>query len=303
MIDSGISGDDAEFKIEFKADANSDSTKYNTDSSVFNVDTSASSIGNGWNLTSGQDAIIEVDGEEVTSSTNEFDEQISGISLVVNRVTTDSDGKENPVNLSITEDTDAVTTKMQNFVTAYNTLMTTMDELYEHNTYTDGENNYDGGELSGDSMLRSLKSQLQNMMTGIEANSSGLDIYSVGIEFDNDGVMSLDTTKFKENIKDNFNAVVNLFSGEDADEDNVTEDDGILLRLDSILEEYTKSNGILDERTESLNEEISDYEAQEAENETYLEEYEANLRQRYAKLDTTIANYNNSLSYLSSALS
>lgn len=222
---------------------------------------------------------------------------------MVNRVTTDSDGKENPVNLSITEDTDAVTTKMQNFVTAYNTLMTTMDELYEHNTYTDGENNYDGGELSGDSMLRSLKSQLQNMMTGIEANSSGLDIYSVGIEFDNDGVMSLDTTKFKENIKDNFNAVVNLFSGEDADEDNVTEDDGILLRLDSILEEYTKSNGILDERTESLNEEISDYEAQEAENETYLEEYEANLRQRYAKLDTTIANYNNSLSYLSSALS
>ncbi len=192
---------------------------------------------------------------------------------------------------------------MQNFVTAYNTLMTTMDELYEHNTYTDGENNYDGGELSGDSMLRSLKSQLQNMMTGIEANSSGLDIYSVGIEFDNDGVMSLDTTKFKENIKDNFNAVVNLFSGEDADEDNVTEDDGILLRLDSILEEYTKSNGILDERTESLNEEISDYEAQEAENETYLEEYEANLRQRYAKLDTTIANYNNSLSYLTSALS
>ena len=101
----------------------------------------------------------------------------------------------------------------------------------------------------------------------------------------------------------NFNAVVNLFSGEDADEDNVTENDGILLRLDSILEEYTKSNGILDERTESLNEEISDYEAQEAENETYLEEYEANLRQRYAKLDTTIANYNNSLSYLTSALS
>ena len=222
---------------------------------------------------------------------------------MVNRVTTDSDGKENPVNLSITEDTDAVTTKMQNFVTAYNTLMTTMDELYEHNTYTDGENNYDGGELSGDSMLRSLKSQLQNMMTGIEANSSGLDIYSVGIEFDNDGVMSLDTTKFKENIKDNFNAVVNLFSGEDNDPDNVTEKDGVLLRLDSIIETYTKSNGVLDERSESLNAEIRDYEAQESENAAYLEQYEENLRQRYAKLDTTIANFNNSLNYLYSALS
>ena len=167
----------------------------------------------------------------------------------------------------------------------------------------DGANNYDGGALSGDSMLRSLKSQIQNMMTGITNRSGDLDIYSVGIEFDSDGQMSLDTTKFKENIKDNFNAVVNLFSGEDNDPDNVTEKDGVLLRLDSIIETYTKSNGVLDERSESLNAEIRDYEAQESENAAYLEQYEENLRQRYAKLDTTIANFNNSLNYLYSALS
>lgn len=309
VIDSGVSGDDAHFSMAF--DTTGDTTKHTDLGTLFTVDTKtattgATSIG-GWSLTQGQDAVIEVDGEEVRSSTNEFDGQISGLTINVNRVTTTKDDngntEKNPVNVSITEDTEAVTTKMQNFVTAYNTLLDTMDSLYKHNTYTDGENNYDGGALSGDSMLRSLKTQIQNMMTGLEARSNGLDIYSIGIEFDSDGVMSLDTTKFKDNIKENFNAVVNLFSGEDDDEENVTENDGILLRLNSIIETYTKSNGILDERTNNLNAQIKDFEAQEAENATYLEQYEENLRQRYAKLDTTLANYNNSLNYLYSALS
>ena len=307
VIDSGVSGKEASIKMEFTADPNADPSKSTVNSSVFNIDSKNAPTGGTWTVTQGQDAIIKVDGEEVTSSTNEFDTQLSGVTININRVTdtTDETGniKENPVSVNISEDTDAVTTKMQNFVTAYNTLMDTMDSLYKHNTYTDGENNYDGGALSGDSMLRSLKSQIQNMMTGITNRSGDLDIYSVGIEFDSDGKMSLDTTKFKENIKDNFNAVVNLFSGEDNDEDNVTEKDGVLLRLDSIIETYTKSNGVLDERSESLNEEIRDYEAQESENAAYLEQYEENLRQRYAKLDTTIANFNNSLNYLYSALS
>ena len=306
VIDSGVSGKEASIKMEFTADPNADPSKSTVNSSVFNID-SNKPTGGTWTVTQGQDAIIKVDGEEVTSSTNEFDTQLSGVTININRVTDTKDEtgniKENPVSVNISEDTDAVTTKMQNFVTAYNTLMDTMDALYKHNTYTDGENNYDGGSLSGDSMLRSLKSQIQNMMTGITNRSGDLDIYSVGIEFDSDGKMSLDTTKFKENIKDNFNAVVNLFSGEDNDEDNVTEKDGVLLRLDSIIETYTKSNGVLDERSESLNEEIRDYEAQESENAAYLEQYEENLRQRYAKLDTTIANFNNSLNYLYSALS
>lgn len=307
VIDSGVSGKEASIKMEFTADPNADPSKSTVNSSVFNIDSNSATTGSKWTVTQGQDAIIKVDGEEVTSSTNEFDTQLSGVTININRVTdTKEDNgniKENPVSVNISEDTDAVTNKMQNFVTAYNTLMDTMDSLYKHNTYTDGANNYDGGALSGDSMLRSLKSQIQNMMTGITNRSGDLDIYSVGIEFDSDGQMSLDTTKFKENIKDNFNAVVNLFSGEDNDPDNVTEKDGVLLRLDSIIETYTKSKGVLDERSESLNAEIRDYEAQESENAAYLEQYEENLRQRYAKLDTTIANFNNSLNYLYSALS
>ena len=221
-------------------------------------DAGATTIG-GWNYTKAQDAVITLDGQEVRSESNVFDEQISGITLTVNRVS-EKDDKQNFISntLKVEEDYDAVATKMQNFVSAYNTLMSTMDSLYEHNTYTDGENNYDGGYLAGDSMLRSLQTQIQQKVSSAGMDSkTGQSIYSMGLEFEQDGTLSLDSTAFKEALTDSYNLVVNAFSG----------DDGLLKQLDTFIEDYTESQGILDQRKDQLNSEISDLEAEELENE------------------------------------
>ena len=53
------------------------------------------------------------------------------------------------------------------------------------------------------------------MMTNVSANSTGLNIYDIGIKIDKEGKMPLDSTKFKENIADNFNAVVKIFSSDE----------------------------------------------------------------------------------------
>lgn len=316
-IDSGLSGEQtdkssAQFTMEFKATdpsaanaANGNLLNYSGSNNLSASD--KDKVVGSWNVTLGQDAIIKVDGEEVRSSTNEFDSQISGLELTVNRVTknTDKSTDGNPVydsyQLDVTQDVDAIVNKVQSFVTAYNTMMDTLDSLGKRNTYTDGENNYDGGELAGDSQLDALERQLQNIMTNLQG--AGIDLYSVGLEVDNDGTFSLDTTKFKDGIKENFNTVVNLFSSkDDPTPDDDIDDRGLVVRLDAILEEYTKSNGILDEREDEINQTISDLEEEANENETYLEEYEAALRQKYSNLDNTIAGYNNSLNYLSSVL-
>ena len=265
--------------------------------SSFSYDSTATSAANdtngAWTVSQkAQSAVIKVDGEEMKSDTNEFDNAISGLTITANKVSAKDGGASVTNSVAITADNDKVTEKMQNFVNAYNTLMSTMDDLYKHNTYTDGENNYDGGELAGDNMLRSLQNQLQNMMSSMGNGANGMNIYSMGFELESDGTISLDKTEFKEGLTDNFNALVNMLTG----------DDGLLTRFDKTVEEYTKSAGILDKRSETLNMEVDRYEEEENENALYLEEYEENLRQRYAKLDTTIANYNNSLSYLQSAL-
>lgn len=295
VIDTGLSGKDAEFEMKFEAKGGGSGSGAAAQLNVSTKGQTGNKVGQ-WDVVQGRDAIIDLDGQELTSSTNEF-KNVSGLTINVQRESEKDDkGGYISNNVTVSADVDKVTEKMNGFVNAYNTLISTMDTLYEHNTYTDGQNNYDGGELAGDSMLRGLKTQVQNIMTKVKGNSSGLDIYSVGIKIDKDGTMSLDSTKFKEGIKDNFNAVVNIFASKD------DKNPGVMTELNKIVDDYTKSNGLLSNREESLNMKLKDYQKEEAENATYLEEYEANLRQRYARLDTTIAGYNTSLNYLMSAL-
>lgn len=295
VIDSGVSGKDGNIKMNFanKGGSQAGSDKFK------NVDSDGTK-GN-WNVTQGQNAVITVDGEKIESQTNEFRDAVSGITIDVHRESKKDDkGNFESNNVKITADTEKVTEKMQAFVTAYNTLMDTMGDLYKHNTYTDGNNNYDGGQLAGDSMLRGLQSQIQNMMTNVSANSSGLNIYDIGIKIDKEGQMSLDSTKFKENIADNFNAVVKIFSSDEKDKNGNKV--GILAQLKDTVDSYTKSDGLLKKREDDLNAQIKDYEADLTRNDEYIAEYEASLRQKYARLDTTIAGYNQSLNYLLSAM-
>ena len=295
VIDSGVSGKDGNIKMNFtdKNGSQAGSDKFK------NVDSDNGT--NNWSVTQGQNAVITVDGEKIESQTNEFRDAVSGITIDVHRESKKDDkGNFESNNVKITADTEKVTEKMQAFVTAYNTLMDTMGALYEHNTYTDGNNNYDGGQLAGDSMLRGLQSQIQNMMTNVSANSTGLNIYDIGIKIDKEGKMSLDSTKFKENIADNFNAVVKIFSSDEKDKNG--NKIGILSQLKDTVDSYTKSDGLLKKREDDLNAQIKDYEADLTKNDAYIAEYEASLRQKYARLDTTIAGYNQSLNYLFSAM-
>lgn len=332
-IDSGISGDDdpnvqlenrllMNFTASSSATTPDDTNDFIDTAAALNYDGPNGSSAASWNVKKGVNAIITVDGEQVTSTSNNFDNKISGLEIDVHRVSTkkEDDGTESTetFQVDVDQDVDGITAKMQNFISAYNALMDTMDALGKRNTYTDGENNYDGGELSGDSQLQSLQRQIQTMMSDISYGSGDtqFDAYSIGLELDDTGRFTLDTTKFKEGIKDNFNAVVKLFSAaaektsDDSDSDasatastsSQEPTGGLIVRLQSVVKEYTKANGFLDQRTQTLNELIKDYEDQEAENEDYLVQYEENLRAKYATLDTTIASYNNSLFYLQSVL-
>ena len=250
-----------------------------------------------WNYNEGKDAIITVDGQKVTSHTNDFDDgQVSGVDITVNKLSERETvgGVEGykTYSVDVTSDVDAAKTKMQGFIDAYNTLMTSMDTLYKRNTYTDGTNNYDGGDLSGDSQLKSIQNTIQSMIVRFEGADSGKTLFDCGLEYGKDGTLSLDSTKFKDAIKNSFNSVVNLFTG----------DDGLLDNLSTFVKDYTQTGGLLAERTESIDKEISSWESKEKDNEDALEKYEASLRTKYGNLDSLMSSYNTSLSYISSIL-
>ena len=246
------------------------------------------------NRTAGQDAKVLVDGHEITSHSNVFEDQVSGITITANKVSEKDDktGQFKTNKVELTEDTEAVTKKMQEFVDSYNTLQKTLNDLYKHNTYDKktGKNNYDGGELAGDSMVKSLQQTLSNTISSYGADNAKneLSIFNMGIEFGKDGTLSLDTDKFKEALKDNYNTVVNAFSGKDS----------FINKFDTLVKDYTKSGGILAEREDRLNTENSNIAKKEADNVEFLEKYEASLRAKYAGLDSLIAGYNSSMTYI-----
>lgn len=296
VIDSGVSGNSGNIKMDFKPDGGG--TASGT-MSKFTMDSDSNA--NSWTVTQGQNAKIKVDNTDIESETNEFRNAISGLTINVNRESKKNDkGEFQSNNVKIEADVDKVTEKMQAFVTSYNTLMDSMNSLYKHNTYTKDKGvTYDGGALAGDSMLRGLQQQIKGIMTGVSANGN-LNIYDIGIKIDKEGKMSLDSTKFKENIADNFNAVVKMFNSKDKDASGHTI--GVLAELNETVDTYIKSDGILKKREDDLNAQISDYEDKLRKNDEYIEEYTAALRQKYARLDTTIAGYNQSLNYLYSAM-
>ena len=251
-----------------------------------------------WSYKEGKDATIYIDGQKVTSKTNEFDEQISGISLVVNQLSekeTDENGNTGykTYSVDITTDTAAAEQKMQQIVDQYNSLLSALDELSARDTYTDGKNNYDGGDLAGDSQVISIRNALQSMVVRFSDTDSGKSIYDCGLEFNKDGTLSINSSDFKDAMNNSFNSVVSLFTSED----------GLLKQMSDYLEDYTQTGGILDDRKDQYQDEIDSWTQKANDNETKLEAYEAQLRTKYGNLDSLMSSYNTSLSYIKSILS
>jgi len=258
---------------------------------------SVSADSSNWSYTAGTNAIITVNGETIESESNTFDSQISGLTITVQNLseteTVDGVTEYKAYNVNVTSDYDAAAEKIESFVTAYNTLMETLDTLYARNTYTDGENNYDGGDLAGDSQVKAIKSTLQSMIVNSDASESGLTIFDCGLDYSKEGELSLDTDKLKEAIDSDLNGVEEIF----------TDYGGLFDKISSFVYEYTKYGGLLDQREQQITSEVEYWNEKETRNNELIEQYEASLRTKYGNLDSLMAGYQTSMSYLSSVIS
>lgn len=301
-LSSSTTGDDAD-PITISVDSE-DSEGHDSLSALTR---SSDDLGSWTQTQKAQDAVITVDGEEVRSSTNTFsDGQIAGLKITVNQlseaatendsnVVTTSDGKSvKTYNVKVADDYDSLSTKMQSFVTGFNTLMTSLTKLSASNTYTDGESNEDGGDLAGDASVRSIKSQLTSMVTRFGTTEEGLSIFDLGITYNKDGTLSFSSTDFTEAMEKHPSAVKSLLTDKDT---------GLFSKMDSYLDDYTETSGILDQRTDSLNKEKTRIEEQQERDTDTIEKYQEMLTQKYSNLDTLMANYSSSLSSLTSVLS
>lgn len=130
-----------------------------------------------------QDASITVDGVTVTRSSNTVTDVVPGVSMTLVKTGT--------VTLSSTRPNDAITEAVNDFVSAYNELLT------EINTATAAASSTaDAGPLRGNAAMRTLKAQLSQLTT-TALNSSGSirTLAELGVKTAQDGTLSVDSTK------------------------------------------------------------------------------------------------------------
>jgi flagellar hook-associated protein 2 len=271
------------------------------------------------NITVGSNAVAVIDGLQVERTTNEFNDVITGLSLVV-----EAADPAKTINFSVEADTEAVVSKVEDLVVAYNAIISFVNT---QNTYS--EDDGPGGPLFGDSLLRQVRSSIDDALFNVPlavvtADTTGYSTLGLmGFEKENDGKITLDKTKLEEKILGNLEAFADLFVDSDGFDNggaapntpgyyvDTTADSGLAAKLDRAIERMfgtsdgpsgTVLKGLFDAKTQTLNDAIARLNGQIEDKEYYLEKYEASLIQKFAKLEDVMGGLNAKGAALQSAL-
>ncbi|MDM7860157.1 flagellar filament capping protein FliD [Alteromonas sp. ASW11-36] len=249
-------------------------------------------------IVSAQNAIAEVDGIEVQSASNEFENTIQNVSFTANELspataTTDlatyPDGFIYQTStLTIGFDKTGLEEKINKFVTDYNSIISEIQTLTRY-----GESDLEeDGALAGDSLVRGIQSGLASLVGGGVSGSSLGSLFGIGIEFDEDGKLEIGSTDFglgtgqdrlEDALDDSFDDVATLFSDEN---------EGIATKLYDYIEQFVSFSGILSTRERAARDDKDQVFDDREQFELRMLNVEQTLRDRYLNLDQTVARLN-----------
>jgi len=229
----------------------------------------------------GQDAKLTVNGIAVSSASNTVKEAIQGTTLNLLSLGASS------VNLST--DTSSVSSAINSFVQAYNSLQSTATTLtaYDATTKT-------AAALTGDATLRTLQTQIrQALNTPQTGGANDLKVLSeIGISFQKDGTLAIDSTKLNTALTTNLSGVAKLFASANGSTA------GYGKQLSALVTNMTSSGGILQSATDSVNTTLKQLDTQYTAMSARVDDTVARYRTQFQQLDVLMSTMNNTMTYL-----
>ena len=189
--------------------ANALSISVSADSDGNNTDNSGLSRFASANLSqtvAASDASFAVNGLSMSSSTNTVTAAIEDVTLILKTTTAAGDS----VSLSVAEDTSAVSTSFDGFLTGYNDLIKILNDLSAYNPATGS-----GSALTGDATIRTLQSNLRSLLNSRVENYFGSQktLADLGVTTStSDGTLSLDQTIFNSVLQQSPLDVANVLA-------------------------------------------------------------------------------------------
>ncbi len=241
-----------------------------------------SGVGTGpyeWNeIKAAADASLTIDGFTISSASNIVEGAVQGVTLNLAQ----AGGASGTI--TIARDNEAVKEKVSNFVSAYNEYQFIL-----------GVNRGENGDLNGDTTLIHLDNQIRDIFNNPSASATGDFQYlsQLGVSTDKTGILSLDESKLTASLEQDFDGVVSFFS-------NTT--DGFGNRMDTLLDRFVATDGLLESRTDGLNTRIDYLDVQRDQILARLEAIEKRYVRQFSALDSMVAQMNNTGSFLAQQL-
>ncbi len=149
------------------------------------------------------DAEFSVNGIDIVRNSNTATDVISGVTLKLSTVTTSA------TKLTISRDTSTATSAVTSFVSAYNTLASTLKSATAYDADTET-----AAALNGEASVRTIQSQIRSILnTPITGGATSYTMLSqVGVTLQKDGTMAVDSTKLQSALNTHFDDFAGLFS-------------------------------------------------------------------------------------------
>ena len=231
-----------------------------------------------------QDALIRIDGLDVMSSSNTITGAVEGVTI---SIFSDTGGSSE--SLRVANDTSATKTLVEEFVSAYNDMITTIDSLTAYSSESE-----QAAPLLGDSTIRGIRDQIRReMSTAVnDLDASFSTLSEVRIELQLDGKLAVNDTRLSEVLADDFVKFGQLFSTTD----------GFATRLYDLTDGFLQSDGIIESRTQGLTAQIDGItDDREALNDRLLA-LETRLLRQFNALDSLLAQLSTTSNFLSQQL-
>ena len=152
-----------------------------------------------------QDAIMSINGLDVTNASNTFTDTLKGVTLNLEQA---QPGKMLAVD--ITKSTDKVVTALDGFVEKYNALIGSVNDLTSYDAAQQK-----GSVLLGDATVRTgmsrIRSVLGSVVSGLE-NTSVRTLHDLGLSTQADGTLAFDKDKLGKALQDDPDGVAAVFT-------------------------------------------------------------------------------------------
>ena len=238
-----------------------------------------------------RDAAAIVNGLPVTSPSNTLSNVVEGVTLTLSQTT--STGR--PVQVAVGVDSESMKKALTDFAKAYS----------EINKYITEQTKYDpdkkvASPLQGDRATLTLQSQLRSMISATGTASTAFSRLSdVGLEIQSDGGLKLNDGKFSKSLA-KLPELSKALSFNDVGNPNAA---GFAVRIKSLTEQMTQSQGPVTTRAQGLRDSISRNDKQVAKLEERVSQVQARLLRQYSALDTNLTKLNGLNSYITQQVS